>query len=73
MQWSIDDKYVSRAGNECIKITYMTLLNTYTEYIKKGTFVHKRFLEEQATYNRCPVKIKIERDDKWTNVTRRFY
>ena len=73
MQWSIDDKYVSRAGNECIKITYMTLLNTYTEYIKKGTFVHKRFLEEQATYNRCPVKIKIERDGKWTNVTRRFY
>jgi len=73
MQWTIEDDYVSRAGNKCLKITYMTLLNTYIDYIKIGTYAHKQFVEEQSIYKRCPVKIKIERDGKWTNVTKRFY
>lgn len=74
MSWEIDWKYKSKAGNECLKIQYRTLLNTFTEWIKIGTYFHKVFMNEYESHGRkCPKKIKIERDGKWTNVKARYY
>lgn len=73
MGWNIDENYISKAGNACLKIEYRTLLNTYTQWIKKGTYPHKIFEKERETYKRPPVKIKIEQNGKWANVTARYY
>lgn len=73
LAWEIDDKYVSKAGNKCLKISYQTLMNTYFEWIKIDSFAHMDFTKEQNIYNRPPVSIQVERDGKWTNVTKRFY
>lgn len=69
----IDPSYISKAGNECWKVTYRTLMNTYVQFFKKGTYHHKKFNEEMRRYNSPPKKIKIEKDGKWINVIERFY
>ncbi len=63
----------SKSGNDCLKITYATLDGPVTEYIKKGTFFHRKFNAEIMGHKKGPKKIRVEKDGKWFTVLERIY
>jgi DNA repair protein RadD len=73
LAFKIDNDYKSKAGHDCIKISYATLDGPVLEYIKKGTFFHRKFNTEMMAHKKGPKSIKIEKDGKWSNVIERIY
>jgi DNA repair protein RadD len=72
LSFSVSD-HKSKSGNDCLKITYATLDGPVTEYIKKGTFFHRKFNTEIMGHKKGPKKIRVEKDGKWFTVVERIY
>ena len=71
---SIDEDYTSRAGNKCVMVTYSTMMNTYHEYLKIGTYYHKEWEKERAARpGQTPVKIYVVKEKGYWRVKRRYY
>lgn len=73
LAFQLDENYRSKAGNDCLKITYATLEGPVTEFIKKGTFFHRKFNTEIMAHKKGPKKIRVEKDGKWFTVIERIY
>lgn len=73
--WEVNENYISSAGNRCFRIKYITETTTVSEYLKHGTYYHKKFIEQTGgDFSTPPISVKVTTNEQgYKNVIERHF
>jgi DNA repair protein RadD len=70
---TVNNDYITKKGEPCVKVTYSTMQGMVHDYLKKGTFFHRKWNTETLANKSTPKKILVHKKGKYFELVRRIY